>query len=70
LRFIISVENAIDRILEDPFRYRTFEEDVRRCLTRTFPYAGLYSIEDGLILIVAVAHLSREPGYYWKQRVS
>ena len=25
LRFIISVEDAIERILEDPLRYRTFE---------------------------------------------
>ena len=63
LRFIISVENAIERILEDPLRYRPLDEDVRRCLTRVFPYAILYTIESGFILIVAVAHLSREPGY-------
>ncbi len=69
LRFIISVENAIERILEEPLRHRMFEQDVRRCLTRTFPYAILYTIEDGFILIVAVAHLSREPGY-WKRRTS
>ena len=25
LRFIMFVENAIERILEDPLRYRTFE---------------------------------------------
>ena len=69
LRFIISVENAIERILEDPLRSRAFDEDVRRCLTRTFPYAILYTVEDDFILIVAVAHLSREPGY-WKRRIS
>ena len=68
LRFIISVENAIERILEDPLRYRPLDEDVRRCLTRVFPYAILYTIENGFILIVAVAHLSREPGY-WRHRI-
>lgn len=36
---------------------------------RVFPYAVLYSIEDDFILIVAVMHCSREPGY-WKTRVA
>jgi len=26
-------------ILQDPLRYRLFDEDIRRCLTRVFPYA-------------------------------
>jgi toxin ParE1/3/4 len=69
LRFVVAVENAIERILEDPLRYRPFDEDVRRCLTRVFPYAILYTIEESYVLIVAVAHLSREPGY-WKPRIS
>jgi plasmid stabilization system protein ParE len=34
LRFIGCVENAIEVILEDPLRWRPFDEDVRRCLTR------------------------------------
>jgi len=49
-------------------RWRKFDEDVRRCLTRVFPYAILYTIEEDYILIVAVAHFSREPGY-WKYRI-
>jgi plasmid stabilization system protein ParE len=69
LRFIISVENAIAAILKDPLGWRPLDEDVRRCLTRVFPYAILYTIEDDYILIVAVAHCSREPGY-WKHRIA
>ena len=69
LRFIIAVESAIEGILQDPERYRRFDEDVRRCLTRIFPYAIFYTIEDDYVLIVAVAHCSKEPGY-WKHRVS
>jgi hypothetical protein len=63
ISFIISIENAIEAILQDPLRWRRVDEDVRRCLTRVFPYAILYTIEDDYILIVAVAHCSREPGY-------
>jgi toxin ParE1/3/4 len=69
LRFIVNVEETIQRILEDPHRWRLFDEDVRRCLTRVFPYAVLYTIESGYVLIIAVAHCSREPGY-WKHRIS
>lgn len=68
LRFIYSIEQTIERILESPMRWRTFEEDVRRCLARTFPYGVLYTIEPDFVLIVAVMHCSREPGY-WKHRM-
>jgi hypothetical protein len=50
LRFIAAVENAISLVLEDPSRWRPFDEDVRRCLTRTFPYGVLYTIEPDLSL--------------------
>ena len=68
-RFIDAVEEAVSRVVEKPFRWRVIEDDLRRCLTRVFPYAVLYSIEDDFILIVAVMHCSREPGY-WKTRVA
>jgi hypothetical protein len=48
--------------------WRVFEEDIRRYLVRVFPYAILYSVEDDYVLIIAVMHLSREPGY-WKDRL-
>jgi len=69
LRFVEAVEDAIRRILESPERWRVLDEDVRRCLTRVFPYGILYTIEPDFILIIAVMHCSREPGY-WKRRVA
>ena len=69
LRFIEAVEDAIHRILEAPQLWRVLDDDVRRCLTHVFPYGILYTIEPDFILIVAVMHGSREPGY-WKRRVS
>jgi plasmid stabilization system protein ParE len=68
LKFLDAVEDAIRRILESPERYRILDEDVRRCLTHVFPYAVLFTKEPESILIVAVMHCSREPGY-WKRRV-
>lgn len=66
--FIDAVENAIYRIRESPTRYRVVEEDIRRCLTRKFPYSILYTIEPDSLLIVAVMHSSRKPGY-WEGRL-
>ena len=69
LRFIESIENSIERILEAPTRWRVIDEDVRRCLAQVFPYGILYTIEADFVLIVAVMHFSREPGY-WTRRIT
>ena len=65
--FINAVEDAIFRLVESPTRWTIVDEDIRRCLTRKFPYGILYTIEEDFILIVAVMHCNREPGY-WKER--
>ena len=68
LRFIEAVEDAIGRILAALSAWRLLDDDVRRCLTHVFPDGVLYTVEADFILIVAVMHGSREPGY-WKRRV-
>lgn len=65
--FIDAVEDAIYRIRESPTRWSIIDEEVRRCLTRKFPYGILYTIEQDYILILAVIHCSRKPGH-WKNR--
>jgi toxin ParE1/3/4 len=69
LRFIASVERSIRLILEGPSRWRRIDHEVRRCLTSVFPFGILYTIEPDFVLIVAVMHCSREPGY-WKHRIA
>lgn len=69
LRFITCIEDTIALICEAPERWRVFAgREVRRALTRVFPYGILYTIESDHVLIVAVAHYSRAPGY-WQQRL-
>ncbi|HTG45739.1 MAG TPA: type II toxin-antitoxin system RelE/ParE family toxin [Verrucomicrobiae bacterium] len=63
LRFLAGVESAASEISNDSARWRILEDDVRRCLVHVFPYAVLYSIEADYVLILAVMHCSREPGY-------
>lgn len=67
LRFMSAVEHVIQQIVEAPERWPIIEDDIRRCLTRVFPYAVLYSIEKDYVLILAVMHCHREPGH-WRNR--
>jgi toxin ParE1/3/4 len=65
--FINAIEDAVYRIVESPNRYIAVEDEVRRCMARRFPYGILYTIYQEYILILAVMHCSRKPGY-WKSR--
>jgi toxin ParE1/3/4 len=65
--FINAIEDAVYRIRESPTRWAVINEDIRRCVTKKFPYAILYTIEKDYILFLAVMHCSRKPGY-WKDR--
>ena len=40
-RFIASVQDSINRICVNPGLYPVVEADVRRCLTKTFPFGVL-----------------------------
>src|SRR3954468_7044051 len=68
LRFVEAVEDAIQRIVEALLAWPILDDDVRLCLTRRFPYGVLYTVESDLVLIVAVMHGHREPGY-WRGRI-
>ena len=66
-QFVAAVEDAIQRIVDSPRRWQVIDEDVRRCVSRIFPYGVLYTIEADYVLIVAIMHCSRERAY-WKAR--
>jgi len=66
-RFRTAVEMELGGIETMPFRYRVLHAPFRRCLVQKFPYAIIFVIEPGFILVVAVAHAKRKPGY-WHER--
>jgi len=68
-RFLASVEDALGRIRLNPRLYRIVEGDVRRCLTRTFPFSVLFRIKRGEYEVIAVMHLHRDPAY-WRGRTA
>jgi plasmid stabilization system protein ParE len=66
-RFLAAVQDAANRAASTPKLFPIVELDVRRCLTRTFPFGVLYRERSDAIVIVAVMHLHRDPDY-WKSR--
>lgn len=67
-RFLASVQDALNRIQVNPLLYSEIQDDVRRCLTTTFPFGVIFRIMQEQYAIIAVMHLRREPGY-WKNRL-
>jgi toxin ParE1/3/4 len=67
--FTNEIESVLRQIIDSPNQWPILEEDIRRCLTRRFPYGILYTIETDYILIIAVMHCSRKPGY-WRNRLN
>ena len=59
---------TIARILDHPKAGSLFSRNTWRCLTKRFPYGIIYQIHEDTVRIIAVAHLSRRPGF-WENRV-
>jgi plasmid stabilization system protein ParE len=68
-RFDAAFEECLSRVLDNPKAWGVIDDGFRLCRLKKFPYGILYKIQDEGIVIVAVMHLHRRPGY-WKDRVS
>jgi hypothetical protein len=68
-QFLLEVLSSLGRIKQFPEAWHSFTQNSRRCQTRRFPYGIAYQILDSEILIIALAHLHRRPGY-WLDRIS
>lgn len=62
--FFSEVFAAINRVIEFPESWTPLDKTFSRCLVNRFPYALIYTIEDGVVLITAVMNLHREPDYW------
>ncbi len=66
--YLDEVERAVHSAATSPQTWPILEGDFRRRLVKRFPFGVIYRIEPDKILIVAVAHLRKKPGY-WKKRI-
>ncbi|MGE0082980.1 MAG: type II toxin-antitoxin system RelE/ParE family toxin [Desulfococcaceae bacterium] len=68
MKFLDDVDNALRRISLYPYSYAEIEDGIRRCLVNRFPYGLIYGMDEGMTVIIAVAHLHRKPGY-WSRKI-
>ncbi len=66
-RFAEELDAALERIAEAPRRWPVYLHGTRRVRLTRFPYLVPYRDEPSRILVVAVAHAKRKPGY-WSER--
>ncbi len=63
-RFKGEVRRTIDRIKKYPTSWPIERGEVRKCFVHRFPYKVLYSVQEQNIVILAIAHQHRRPGYW------
>jgi toxin ParE1/3/4 len=65
-RLLADVRSAL-RLVEEFPELGTRRQGCRRFLLSKFPFDLVYSIEGSVIVVLALAHHRRRPGY-WKER--
>lgn len=65
--FVKALRLAFERIQESPETWPSYHEGTRRTPVFRLPYEVMYRLLADRILIVAIAHCKRKPGY-WRKR--
>jgi toxin ParE1/3/4 len=65
--FLTELDRAQSQVLAHPNRWPSYFHGTRRYRFRRFPYVMVYHTTPERILVLAVAHVKRRPGY-WKTR--
>jgi len=68
-RFLGEVVHAFGLIQQFPNAWHPLSQNTRRCRLKRFPYGVIYAQIDDAIVVLAIAHLHREPNY-WSARLN
>jgi plasmid stabilization system protein ParE len=68
-RFEQDLLATVTLVSQHPFSGKAISDIVRQLRLRTFPYNIIYVVDGDEIVIVAVAHHRRRPGY-WRGRLA
>lgn len=68
LEFLDEVDRAVRRTVSFPMSSPEIDSGIRRCLLARFPYGLIYGVDQDTIVVVALAHLHRNPRY-WMDRI-
>jgi plasmid stabilization system protein ParE len=65
--FVAEIGDAIDRAAKHPERYPLVFDDVRRAVSRRFPFAVYFRLRHDKLVVLAVFHGRRDPRI-WQRR--
>ena len=62
-KLIVAVQNAIEAVCTDPYRYRNTHKNLRELTLRKYPYNLIYFIDEKkkLIIVISLYHHKRNP---------
>ena len=66
-QFVSEINEAIERAVEHPQQYPVVFGDVRRTVSRRFPFAVYFRVRGDMLVVLAVFHGRRNPAV-WKRR--
>jgi hypothetical protein len=69
MAFKQELRQLMRRVAEMPLAWPAVGKGVRRCLLARFPYLVIYAPLPGELLVLAVGHQHRRPGY-WRERLA
>jgi plasmid stabilization system protein ParE len=66
-RFGDELATVMDSLVSHPLIYAIVYSDVRRAMTRRFPYGVYFTIEGDRVVVLRVLHQARDPRH-WPRR--
>lgn len=66
-RFYTEIQRAENLVAQFPESGPEISPGIRKFVVRVFPFSLIYAIEKDSVLVLAVAHQRRRPGY-WLRR--
>jgi len=69
VEFLAAAQEAIQTVASNPLRWPLVVGVYRRFVVQCrFPYAIYYRVDGSEVVIVAIAHQKRRPGYWLRRR--
>ena len=65
--FVFSIDAALNSISRNPLLFRVIKRNIRRALTKRFPFAVFFTIERSQVIVLAVLHCRRNPKLFLKR---
>ncbi len=66
--FLTEIGTSLKQIVSSPQIYHPYTKGTRRRVLARFRYTVIFLEKDDVILMVAIAHAKRRPGY-WSKRL-